>query len=654
MSDRDAAGSPPENLSLPDPPNLEWLRKKAKSRLAELRVGNAGATLADAQRELARQYGFPSWRALKSHVDERSIDGKLFKAAESGDTAELARLLDAHPNRLLARNRPYEHTLLHVAAFAGRLDAVDLVLSRGIDPNVREKGDNTYPMHWAAAAGHLDVVRRLADAGGDVVGSGDDHALEVIGWASCFGHHHTVADFLVSRGARHHIFSAIALDLQDEVRRIVHANPPALASRMSRNENHQTPLHFAVRERLAGMVELLLKLGADPLAVDGAGFEAVAYADSREVDRSIMEAIRRLTAAELLSAERGSRRANVGMRDLTAALALADWDAAERLVRDVPTLLSGNSGLLHLMSKRNEAQAVRWLLDHGADPNTRWAHWDADVAPLHLAVLGGHPEIVRLLLAAGADPGIRDSKHDSDARGWAQFFLNNSRDRQDERQEVARLLPDDVIDRVTSEHEPDADAQISKNAAPLFEAPFIDPEGLDRDWIVAPGMKVRRRGVLSFAPGGRGFYMGITRRSDFADFALTLDVRIVRSAVGLALRATARDKYYMIQFDLANDASVVWFHTFTPASPRGYRLQRVRSPHAPLAGAWHRMRVVIRGYRFDVFLGDMGGPLRFCASWEDRERTYAQGAIGVWEAGGESGEYRALRMDPLTVASDAP
>ena len=69
MSDHDAAGSPPENLSLPDPPNLEWLRKKAKSRLAELRAGNAGATLADAQRELAREYGFPSWRALKSHVD---------------------------------------------------------------------------------------------------------------------------------------------------------------------------------------------------------------------------------------------------------------------------------------------------------------------------------------------------------------------------------------------------------------------------------------------------------------------------------------------------------------------------------------------------------------------------------------------------------
>jgi ankyrin repeat protein len=65
---------------------------------------------------------------------------------------------------------------------------------------------------------------------------------------------------------------------------------------------------------------------------------------------------------------------------------------------------------------------VKWLLAHGADPNARWSHWDAEVTPLHLAVLGGHAAIVRLLLEAGADPRIRDSKHESDAIGWAEHF----------------------------------------------------------------------------------------------------------------------------------------------------------------------------------------------------------------------------------------
>jgi hypothetical protein len=135
-----------------------------------------------------------------------------------------------------------------------------------------------------------------------------------------------------------------------------------------------------------------------------------------------MEAIRKLTSAELISAERGDRRPRVSAIDLVATLALADWPTGERLLRENPGLIQPSAGVLHLMAKRNSAAAVRWLLDHGADPNGRWAHWDADVTPLHLAASQGHTETVQVLLAAGADPRILDTKHDGDAMGWAEFF----------------------------------------------------------------------------------------------------------------------------------------------------------------------------------------------------------------------------------------
>jgi ankyrin repeat protein len=79
-------------------------------------------------------------------------------------------------------------------------------------------------------------------------------------------------------------------------------------------------------------------------------------------------------------------------------------------------------GVLHLMAKRNNAAAVKWLLEHNADPNALWTHWDAKVTPLHMATMEHHTDIVRALLDAGADPSIRDSKFDSDAIGWAEFF----------------------------------------------------------------------------------------------------------------------------------------------------------------------------------------------------------------------------------------
>ena len=143
-----------------------------------------------------------------------TTEDQLFDAARNGDVDTLAARLDQHPEKLHARNTPYEATLLHVSAASGHLDAVDLLLTRGLEVNVRESGDNTCAMHWAAAHGHLAVVERLADAGGDVAGHGDDHALEVIGWATCWDPcQREVAHFLVSRGARHHMFSAVAVNL---------------------------------------------------------------------------------------------------------------------------------------------------------------------------------------------------------------------------------------------------------------------------------------------------------------------------------------------------------------------------------------------------------------------------------------------------------
>ena len=336
-------------------------------------------------------------------------DQALFDAAKAGDVATIAAALDRSPEKLYVRDQPYAWTLLHHAAANGHLPVVTLLLDRGFDVNTREHGDHTTAINWAAAAGHVAIVKRLLEAGVDPIGAGDDHALEVIGWASCWDGcdddaHREIQRLLIERGARHHIFSAIAINDADEVRRIVREDPSQLKRTMSRNEAFRQPLHEAVHRNRPDMVALLIELGADPRGKDGDGQPPAAYATTATADRAALEAIR-----------------DRGHLDLFTALALGDETAADSILRADPGA-KDRSGALHLLAKRGHLAGVKWVLSNGADPDALWSHWGAHVTALHLAVLGNHPDVVRALLDAGADTTIKDSQHDSDALGWAEFF----------------------------------------------------------------------------------------------------------------------------------------------------------------------------------------------------------------------------------------
>jgi hypothetical protein len=58
--------------ALPARPHLEHLKNEAKQRLDALRATHPAAKLAEAQFQLARDYGFSSWRELKAEVERRA------------------------------------------------------------------------------------------------------------------------------------------------------------------------------------------------------------------------------------------------------------------------------------------------------------------------------------------------------------------------------------------------------------------------------------------------------------------------------------------------------------------------------------------------------------------------------------------------------
>ena len=152
-------------MALPDRPSLEYLKKLAKDRLPELRRANAGARLADAQLVVAREHGFPSWRALRAHLDapgraeraERVIE--LFAAIKRGEEATVERVLAADPG--LANVRDAEgSTPLLAAVAAHRAGLIPLLLARGADPTPL----CALRAHPALLGGGLGVLRLGAGA----------------------------------------------------------------------------------------------------------------------------------------------------------------------------------------------------------------------------------------------------------------------------------------------------------------------------------------------------------------------------------------------------------------------------------------------------------------------------------------------------------
>src|SRR5205823_14741086 len=100
---------------LPASANLEYLKKQAKELLSDYRQGKAeavarlresgptagaGAKLADAQRAVAREYGFASWAKLKRHVESAGANDpaeQIKQAFHADDAARVAQLLELYP-----------------------------------------------------------------------------------------------------------------------------------------------------------------------------------------------------------------------------------------------------------------------------------------------------------------------------------------------------------------------------------------------------------------------------------------------------------------------------------------------------------------------------------------------------------------------------
>ena len=384
----------------------------------------AGPTLRDVQHALALERGLESWAALKKQVtadasptgDSTALTA-LLGAADRGDAAEVAALVDANPDIVSLRGVLAGHTGLRTALHFGvrHEPVVRALLDRGADPNVRDEGDNAMPLHFAAENQDLRVIQLLIGRGADPIGAGDGHELEVIGWACCWDYREAntdVVDYLVAHGARHHIFSAVAMGEIDTIRTLVAESPTALKKRMDGTNKRRTPLHLAVVKQQTQSVTTLLELGAGTEELDEAGLTPL---DQAAIDGHA-------DLAQVLIDHGAALR-------LPAAVALEREGDIERLTREDPDCLKPGrrfGTLIVRAAAASPGRVVERLIQLGASVNVHDAESTAidgasGYTPLHAAAFHGNESAVRVLLQHGADINAREAKYDGTPAGWANY-----------------------------------------------------------------------------------------------------------------------------------------------------------------------------------------------------------------------------------------
>ena len=384
--------------------------RKALPALGEMSEGEifaATITLADAQRTIAREYGFGSWQGLRAFV--RSHPGTegflntpaamppdvaaMVDAVDAGDAGRLKALIEANPSLVHARvasDITCGDTLLHRAdpratnggrMTKGHLEVAQLLIDSGIDIDAMGGcGDSCFtpPIDASSWIGNQRMASLLLDNGADPNRSYWTMTKPVRTAANHKGK--AIFRMLLKAGAEYTLYETVALGLLKLTRELLDQDTDAVNAL----DDGALPIVQAAQD--VKMTRLLLRYGADPNGQDSRGVTALMEA-SQAGAKDVVEALLGGGAEP----------------DIFFAIASRDRAAVEKMLATDPHCHRSEAVTpVILAAASGDRTIVEDLLKAGANPNEEQHRWMQD-SPLVTAVSHRHEHLVPVLLDYGAE-----------------------------------------------------------------------------------------------------------------------------------------------------------------------------------------------------------------------------------------------------------